>query len=133
VVLGDEGRAGWSADGVEWNFVPLPGSASVPVAAVWAADRGEFLAVGTSGDPESMRVWRSADGATWGSRLAGGCRTPVGLVRGAGNYVAAMADGWIWYSPDGSLRAADRSKTCLSLETYVCELGPVFARRCAQC
>jgi hypothetical protein len=101
VVLGDEGRAGWSADGVEWNFVPLPGSASVPVAAVWAADRGEFLAVGTSGDPESMRVWRSADGATWGSRLAGGCRTPVGLVRGAGNYVAAMADGWIWYSPDG--------------------------------
>ena len=101
VVLGDEGRAGWSVDGAQWQWVPLPGSGSVPVAAVWAADREEFLAVGTSADPESMRVWRSADGAAWGSRLAGGCRTPVGLVRGAGNYVAAMADGWIWYSPDG--------------------------------
>jgi hypothetical protein len=101
VVLGDEGRAGWSADGAQWYFVPLPGNGSVPVAAVWAADRREFLAVGTGADPDSMRIWRSADGAAWGSRLAGGCRAPVGLVRGGGNYVAAMADGWIWYSPDG--------------------------------
>ena len=101
VVLGEEGRAGWSADGAQWNFVPLPGSGSVPVAAVWAADRGEFLAAGTSADPESMRIWHSVDGAAWGCRLVGGCRTPVGLVRGGGNYVAAMADGWIWYSPDG--------------------------------
>ena len=101
VALGEEGRAGWSADGAQWNFVPLPGSGSVPVAAVWAADRGEFLAVGTSADLESMQVWRSVDGVAWGSRLAGGCRTPVGLVRGGGNYVAAMADGWIWVSPDG--------------------------------
>jgi hypothetical protein len=57
-----------------------------------------------------MRIWRSADGVAWGHRLAGGCRTPVGLVRGGGNYVAAMADGWIWYSPDGltwSLAAID--------------------------
>ena len=101
VVLGGEGRAGWSADGAQWNFVPLPGSGSVPTAAVWAADRGEFLAVGTSADSELMRVWRSADGSAWGSRLVGYCRTPVGLVRGGGNYVAAMADGWIWVSPDG--------------------------------
>ena len=101
VVMGDEGRAGWSADGATWNFVPLPGSGSAPVAAVWAPDRGEFLAVGTSASPESMRIWRSADGTAWGSRLVGNCRTPVGLVRGGGNYVAAMADGWIWVSPDG--------------------------------
>ena len=101
VVLGGEGRAGWSADGAQWNFVPLPGSGSVPTAAVWAADRGEFLAVGTSADSESMRVWRSVDGSVWGGRLVGSCRTPVGLVRGGGNYVAAMADGWIWFSPDG--------------------------------
>ena len=100
VVLGDDGRAGWSADGAAWNFVPLPGRGAIPVAAVWAADRGEFLAVGTSGSPEAMQIWRSEDGEAWGGRTSFG-GTPVGLVRGAGNYVVAMADGWIQYSTDG--------------------------------
>ena len=105
VILGNERRAGWSDDGVNWNFADLPGEASRPSVGVWAADRGEFLAVGiietAVGVPAGVRVWRSPDGTHWGTRTTYGGAAPVGLVRGLGKYVMTLADGEILFSPDG--------------------------------
>ena len=105
IILGNERRAGWSDDGATWNFVDLPGEASRPSVGVWAADRGEFLVLGllagSPGGAGGLRVWRSADGIHWGTRTTYGGAAPVGLVRGLGKYVAALADGEILFSSDG--------------------------------
>jgi hypothetical protein len=106
VALADNGRIAMSENGRIWTFHDLPGDI-VPSDVVWAADLGEFLAVGDrladtqSGRVAQPHVWRSLDGRTWGvRRFTAPSMNVRAIARGMGKYVA-IADRSMPYSSDG--------------------------------
>jgi hypothetical protein len=92
---------GWSsADGTEWDAVPLPGEA--PTVRATAAAPGRMVAVGQVGGDERVgAVWVTTDGSDWAMAAAAPPRFTKDVAVND-ETIALLAMKRVWTSPDGA-------------------------------